>query len=354
MPPLSLLIKPASSACNLACRYCFYRDEACRRQVRDYGPMSQDTARWVIRRALEEAQGDCTFAFQGGEPLLAGLDFFRFFLAEARRLSQGRLRLHWAVQTNGTLLNPQWAAFFAENQVLVGLSLDGPRELHDLHRPAPNGEGSFDRAVRGLSLLQSQGVMVNALSVVTPQSARKARSVYRFLRGRGLEYLQFIPCLPPLEQEGKGGRWELSPEQYGEFLMELYRVFCESREKGERVSVRYFDNLFSLLQGCPAESCGMTGRCTCQNLVEADGSVYPCDFYALDCWRLGRVQEQSFAQMARSQPALRFYQRSLSHSPQCDQCRYFPLCGAGCFRERADGKNRWCEGLRAFFALAVG
>lgn len=101
MPPLSLLIKPASSACNLACRYCFYRDEACRRQVRDYGLMSQDTARWVIRRALDEAQGDCTFAFQGGEPLLAGLDFFRFFFAEARRLNQGRLRLHWTVQTNG-------------------------------------------------------------------------------------------------------------------------------------------------------------------------------------------------------------------------------------------------------------
>lgn len=354
MPPLSLLIKPVSSACNLACRYCFYRDEACCREIKDYGRMSLDTAQWVIRRALEEAQGDCTFAFQGGEPLLAGLDFFRFFLEKAHTLNQGRRRLHLAVQTNGTLIDAQWADFLAENHILTGLSLDGPRELHDLHRSAPSGEGSFDRAVKGLALLQSRNAMVNALSVVTPQSARKARSVYRFLRGKGLEYFQFIPCLPPLEEEKGSGRWNLTPEQYGEFLMELYRVFCEGREKGERVSVRYFDNLFSLLSGYPAESCGMTGRCSCQNVVEADGSVYPCDFYVLDPWRLGRVQEQSFSQMARSQRALEFYRRSLSHSPECDSCPYFSLCGAGCFRERKDGKNRWCQGLKAFFHMAVG
>ena len=217
--PLSLLIKPASGRCGLGCRYCFYADEMRRRERGDRGVMSEDTAGALLRAAFDHAAGSCTFAFQGGEPTLAGLDWFRRFVRRAEEENRGRLPLSWSLQTNGMLLDDEWCAFLRDKGFLVGLSLDGPRDLHDRYRSDGAGTGSLDRALAAGEMLQRAGVPVNALTVVTSRTAKRPETVYAWLRDRGYLWQQYVPCIVP---PGERPEWTLTPGAWGEFLIRLF------------------------------------------------------------------------------------------------------------------------------------
>ena len=199
MPPLNLLIKPASGRCNMRCRYCFYADETAHREVDDYGLMPEDVLEAMIRKSLAHAEGACTFGFQGGEPTLRGLDFFRRAVELQQKYNVNNVRIDNALQTNGTLINEEWAQFFADNRFLIGLSLDGMAGLHNKNRPDARGEGTLRRVLDTAQLLRRHDVTFNVLTVVTNDTADKLDLVYDFFARHDLRWQQYIPCLDARE-----------------------------------------------------------------------------------------------------------------------------------------------------------
>lgn len=357
MPPVHVLVKPVSSACDLRCEYCFYRDVATNRKKAFQGMLSLERMDEVLRSAMKYAEGECTILFQGGEPTLAGLDFYRGVVALGEKYIRSGVRLSYAIQTNGTQLDRVWAEFFAQHQFLVGLSLDGPADIHDRNRITTVGKNTFNQVMRAASLLKRSGADFNVLCVVTGPNARAAEKIYRFYRRHDFNYFQFIPCLEPLDQEaGERRPWHLSVGEYGRFLVRIFDLWWEDLCRGQYVSIRHLDNWLGMLLGYPPESCGMSGRCSIQFVVEGDGGVYPCDFYALDHLRLGTVGRENFGEMAACPAAQRFVEESLERPAECAECRYYPLCRNGCRRDRVvgpDGKlgrTRYCEAHRTFFS----
>lgn len=208
MPALNIMIKPASGLCNLRCRYCFYRDVARNRDVDSYGIMTPETLEAVIREIFAYANTECTIAWQGGEPTLAGLDFFRHYIALEEKYNVRKIPVHRVIQTNGYVLDEEWAVFLAEHKFLTGLSLDGVRNSHDRNRVTPEGEGSFSKVFAAAKLLERHGVDFNILTVVNPETVSRIRQIYAFYGRQGFSYQQYIACLDPLGKfpEVRAGR----------------------------------------------------------------------------------------------------------------------------------------------------
>lgn len=357
MPPINILIKPASSACNLTCKYCFYRDVADNRAQAFEGMLSLSRMREVIEAGMEYAEYICSFAFQGGEPTLAGLDFYREVVRLQQRYARSGVNIHNAIQTNGVLIDDEWAQFLAEHHFLVGLSLDGPAELHNQNRPDSKGKGSFQAVMRAVRLFEKYHVDFNILCVVTGRNARSIEKIYRFYRKQGFRWLQFIPCLEPIGQNRGIAQYHLSPEAYGDFLVRLFDLWYDDLKHGEYISIRHLDNWISILLGeCP-EACNMTGQCSVQFVIEGDGGVYPCDFYVLDEWRMGTVGKDAFADMQKGDTAKRFIAASLHVPDTCQACRWYRLCRNGCRRDRillpngVVDQNYYCAAYRKFFSM---
>lgn len=367
MKSLSLLIKPASGNCQLRCRYCFYENVSESRETSNYGLMTLDTLDLLVKKAIAETTDHCTFAFQGGEPTLVGLDFYRDLirLQEKYRTEFQKISLviHNAIQTNGMLLDDDWCAFLAQHKFLVGLSLDGDKDIHDLNRIDAQGKGTYTRAMKAAKLLEKHQVEFNILVVVTRQLARRANHIYHTLVKNGFRYLQFIPCIDDFGKEPGSSPFSLTAERYGDFLKTLFDEWYKDFMAGQYISIRHFDNWIHMLQGQPPETCSMSGRCTCYGVVEADGSVYPCDFYVLDPWKLGTVQENTFEEMLTCQLAEDFLQASWPVASKCQACKYYPICRGGCRRDRepllaGEGQeaslNIYCDAYLAFFDHALG
>lgn len=351
MPPINLLIKPASSLCNMRCKYCFYSDVSKSREHRSYGMMSIDTLESVVKRAFEYATDYVGFAFQGGEPTLAGMDFYKKLIEFQRKYNTKKIKIHNAIQTNGYLIDDEWASFLAENGFLVGLSLDGTKEAHNSLRVDANGEGTYNRVIKAAEVLERNKVEFNILCVVNNFVARYPRKVYEQLKK--YKYIQFIACLDGFD--GEKTPYSLTQERYSNFLIQTFDLYYRDIMNGDFVSVRNFDNYINILLGRPPESCAMNGYCTCYCVVEGDGSVYPCDFYVLDEWKIGNVITDSLEDMIRSDTAKRFVEQSYHISDGCKVCRFYKLCRGGCRREREPfvggypGINNFCQSYKAFF-----
>lgn len=355
MKDINILIKPASGSCNMRCAYCFYSDELKKREYSGRGMMSMETAENLIRKALEYASGNCTFAFQGGEPTLRGLPFFRDFVETVKRYAPGRQNIHYAIQTNGLLIDGEWADFFRDNNFLVGLSLDGSSDTHNLNRVDAAGRGTYNRVMRAARLLESRKVPFNILTVVNSRTAKSIASIYRSYRKNRLLYQQYIPCLDPIFEQRGSSPYSLTPEMFGDFLIRLFDLWYADRIKGEFIYIHYFESLAGQLLGHPPASCGMMGVCSAQNVVEADGTVYPCDFYALDEYLLGNINTDSFEELDKHRQP--FLQASLQGLEKCRSCRYGFLCHGGCRRDRQGAasieENYFCAGYMKFFDHAL-
>ena len=359
MPPFSVLIKPASGLCNMRCRYCFYADVTEHRQVSSYGIMSEETAEALVRRAFEYATGEASFAFQGGEPTLAGADFYRFFLSAADRYNTKRLPVRYAMQTNGYDVPDELCAILRDHRFLVGISLDGTGAIHDAARIDAHGEGTFKRVNATIAKLKEYGVDFNILSVVTEKTAKNAAEICRYFRSRGYRYVQFIRHVDGFGDADEPTEWSLSPRRYANFLKTAFGYYYDSIMAGQYMSIREFDNFVMLAAGHPAECCGMNGPCPANLVVEADGGAYPCDFYVLDEWRLGNIRDDSVRDLLGSETAKRFRARSLKEEEKCRSCRWYALCRGGCARYREPAEedglrlNRYCESYLEFFPWAA-
>lgn len=359
MPALSLLIKPASGNCNMRCRYCFYADELDNREIRSYGKMSVDTMHTIVDKAMEYGDYECTIAFQGGEPTLAGLDFYRDLVAYVTaHENPKKLKIHYALQTNGYLINEEWAAFLGENHFLVGVSLDGLKEIHDRYRLDAAGKGTYQRVISAIRLLEKHQVEYNILTVVTAATARNGQKIYNYFKKNHFGYQQYIECLDPIGEEPGQHEYSLTPEKYGEFLKSMFDAWYLDMRSGTYVYNRYFENLMMIMAGQQPESCNMRGVCGKQWVFEADGSVYPCDFYALDQWCLGNINKNSFEEMDQKRDELGFIQWSMRQQEDCQKCRWFGLCRNGCRRNREPvtaehtNRNYFCKSYQMFFEYA--
>ena len=359
MPALSLLIKPASGNCNMRCRYCFYADELDNREIRSYGKMSVDTMHTIVDKAMEYGDYECTIAFQGGEPTLAGLDFYRDLVAYVTaHENPKKLKIYYALQTNGYLINEEWAEFLGKNHFLVGVSLDGLKEIHDRYRLDAAGKGTYQRVISAIRLLEKHQVEYNILTVVTAATARNGQKIYNYFKKNHFGYQQYIECLDPIGEEPGQHEYSLTPEKYGEFLKSMFDAWYLDMRSGTYVYNRYFENLMMIMAGQQPESCNMRGVCGKQWVFEADGSVYPCDFYALDQWRLGNIQENSFEEMDEKRDELGFIQWSMRQQEDCQKCRWFGLCRNGCRRNREPvtaehtNRNYFCKSYQMFFEYA--
>ena len=355
MPAISVLIKPASGQCNMACEYCFYCDEAAQRDQASYGMMTEETLRNVIRKTMLAAQGQITYAFQGGEPSVRGLDFFRKAVEYQKQYNHHGIRVNNAFQTNGFALDEAWCRFFAENHFLVGLSVDGTRQIHDRYRHDKAGGPTFDRVLKAAALMDRFRVDYNILTVVTAQTAENIGTIYREYRKNGWNYQQYIACLDPLEKARGEAVYSLKPMAYGKFLTALFEAWYLDWEKGRQPYIRQFENYIGILLGVRPEACDQRGFCGVQCVVEADGSVFPCDFYVLDEYKLGNFNTDKFADILGDPKVKEFVERSLRIDPACRECPHYDLCRGGCqrHREEAEGsafyKNYFCEGFRYFF-----
>ncbi len=358
MPPVSVLIKPASSKCNMRCGYCFYHSISGSRKTADFGFMSPETIELIVEKVLRFAAGRATFSFQGGEPTLCGLSFFKNLVELQKKYNVNRVAVQNCLQTNGLLLDEAWCRFLRDNGFLVGLSLDGYRALNDRNRVDAAGRGAFDRIIEAAGLLNGYSVEYNVLFVVTDYAALHSDRLYGFFKSNGFNYLQFIPCIEPRGGAGNENGPSLSPENYTLFLKVFFDRWKSDLARGREISIRYFDNLVGMVMGAPPESCAMTGACGCQFVFEADGGVYPCDFYVTDEWRLGDIRRHDMMELYRSENSIRFMNASRRSRPECVSCRVYALCRGGCRRDREDdatgelGPNRFCESYKAFLGYA--
>lgn len=355
MPPISVLMKPSSGMCNMHCDYCFYCDEAQKRVQESYGFMSEQTLKNVIRKTMLRAEGAASYAFQGGEPTLRGLDFFEKVVAYEKQYNKQGIRVNNALQTNGYLIDENWCRFLKENHFLVGLSVDGTKETHDTYRHTKGGEPTFDRIAHAAELMDQYGVDYNILTVVNQKIAANISEIYHFYEEKGWRYQQYIACLDPLGEVHGENEYALKPEQYGTFLIELFNLWYEDWKKGKQPYIRQFENYIGVLLGYQPESCDQRGTCGIQNVVEADGSVYPCDFYMLDDYRLGNFNENQLEEINARRKEIGFVERSKKLTEECKICPYFGICRGGCQRNRdfdpSSGlyRNYFCESYKQFF-----
>lgn len=359
MPPISLLIKPASGHCNMRCKYCFYADEQENRTIPSFGMMNQETMHTIVDKALAFADYECSLAFQGGEPTLVGLPFFKDLVEYvSRHPNPKKIRIHYAIQTNGYVIDDEWAAFLAENHFLIGVSLDGMKEIHDRYRLDASGNGTYNRVMEAIRLLEKHKAEYNILTVVTAATARNGQKLYNFFKKNKLGYQQYIECLDPIGEVPGGQEYSLTPERYETFLKSIFDAWYLDWKKGIYIYNRYFENLMMILDRQMPESCNMRGTCGKQWVIEADGSTYPCDFYALDEWRLGNINEDSFEEMDKKREELGFIAWSAQIHEECRSCKWFGLCRNGCRRNRepvtadSTGKNYFCNAYRNFFEYA--
>ncbi len=342
MPPITVMIKPASGACNMRCQYCFYADEMKNRTQAVYPPMSLETLENTVRRALHYAEGQANFIFQGGEPTLRGLAFYERLVALQRQYNVRSIEINNMIQTNGYALEDEMIAFFAREGFLLGVSLDGCQAAHDLKRVDAKGQGTYDRVEKTIERLERAGVQYNILCVVNDEGAQQAEETLKALSK--YRYLQFIPCLDALGEEAGGAA--LSSEVWGEFLVKAFDFYERTYNTGKSVSIRNFDDYLRMLAGGAPTNCAMIGHCSLNYLIESNGDVYPCDFYALDEWRMGNVNESNFLRLEKSETARRFIEESRPLPEMCRVCRYYVLCRNGCRRERNDqGVSRWCKSI---------
>jgi uncharacterized protein len=354
MHKVELLIKPVSYLCNLDCTYCFYKKTAA--IYRNPSMMNSGVLEKFISAVMGySAGGHCVFSWQGGEPLLAGVDFYKKVVELQSRYGRSGQIVSNTIQTNGLLIDEKFTEFFKKYRVFIGLSLDGPREIHNVYRKHPSGEGTFNEVMAKARLLEREGVEFNILSTVGEETAKHPEKIYRFLVSSGFRYLQFIPAV-----DRRSGRmkksFSVTPETYGEFLCRLFDTWWNNGRPD--ASVRLFDNIMEVLLGVEPGACSFKKRCGEYLVVEHNGDVYPCDFFVNPEFMVGNLLDTSFEELVRR---VKEDFGRLKEEPveECANCRWNFICNNGCcwFRWVSCGnvhdKDYLCPAFKKFFPHAM-
>ncbi len=356
-PNLGILFKPAGHDCNMACDYCYYRSAGRLYPGVDRPRMTPDVFEAACEQYLALGPNEIKFGWQGGEPTLLGLDFFRQVVGIERSHARSGDCFGNGLQTNGVVLDDEWCGFLAANRFLVGLSVDGPEDLNVVRR-FPNGRPAFDVTMRALELLKKHNVEFNILVVISMANVDHARRIFRFLVDGDLHYSQFIPCTEPTGEPGVLSEHSITAAQYADFMIELFDAWVENDDP--TYYVRGIDNWLHLFFGLPPECCEFRGDCSNLVTVEWNGDVYPCDFYVQEHYLLGNVRRRTLEQML-SGPVFREFVRRAHTLPRvCEGCEWLAYCHGGCYRHReklgigGDGVPYLCEANKRIFSHVFG
>lgn len=374
--PFNIMTKPNGPRCNIDCKYCYYLEKEkfypAEKKFRMTPPVLEKYVRSTIEASVRAGMSEVTFAWQGGEPTILGVPYFEQIIALQRRYRPEGVQISNAIQTNGTMLDDRWGGFLKDNRFLVGISIDGPQKLHDRYRVDRAGRPTFRAVMRGLEILQKHGVEHNGLTVVHRHTATRGKEVYRFLRGIGIEYMQFIPIVertadgttlsgaPPMET-GQGlavTAWSVSPRAFGKFLCDVFDIWF-THDIGE-VFVQHFDTQLGLWMGLPSSLCVFAEDCGNGLAIEHNGDLYSCDHYVYPEYRLGNIMQTSMPELIWSERQIEFGRdKSASLTRQCRECQFRFACNGGCPKHRflksrhgEDGQSYFCESYTMFFRHA--
>lgn len=381
--PFHVMTKPSGSRCNLDCHYCFYleKEKLYPRGPNDVMRMPKEVLETYVRDYIAQPGPVVSFAWQGGEPTLMGVDFFREAVALQKRYANGKT-IENAFQTNGTLLDDEWGRFLAGEGFLVGISIDGPRALHDAYRVDRGHRPTFDRVMAGMDVLKKHKVEFNTLTTVHRKNAPQALEVYRFLRKHGSGFMQFIPIVermpesgpvahdftlaPPPDQDPTGADrddapgarvtpWSVRPAEFGAFLCTIFDEWVK-RDVG-RVFVQHVDSALAKWLGVPGGTCVFAETCGRALAVEHNGDVYSCDHYVYPEYRLGNLRDTPLAELVDSPRQQKFGDAKSSTLPRyCRECPVKFACNGDCpkhrFARTPDGEaglSYLCPSYRRFF-----
>lgn len=366
-----VLAKPIGPICNLDCKYCFYLEKELLYPQESSWAMTDAVLESYIRQYIEGQRSPVIhFAWQGGEPTLLGVDYFRKIVALQNRYAHGK-QIENALQTNGVLLNNEWAHFFAEHNFLIGLSIDGPRKFHDAYRVDKGGRPTFDRVMRGIEILKRNGVEFNTLTTVHRANSNHPKEVYQFLKCNGSGFMQFIPVverissratenglalvLPTFPEASQVAGWSVEPLQFGSFLISIFDEWV--RKDVGRIFVQLFDVCLEMWMGIEPSLCVFRKTCGSALAIEHDGDVYSCDHFVYPQNRLGNLMSEPLASLVQSQEQQRFGEAKDATLPSyCRSCDVRFACNGECPKNRfactpdgEPGLNYLCAGYKMFF-----
>ncbi|MFW5979373.1 MAG: anaerobic sulfatase maturase [Halanaerobium sp.] len=351
--PFNLMAFPAGPVCNLDCEYCYYLDKRDLYPKTNNFKMSEEVLENYIRQYIESQPGPViNFGWQGGEPTLRGLNFFK----KAVKLQQKYLPTGWkaenSIQTNGILIDQNWAQFFKENNFLVGVSLDGPQKLHNKYRKDKAGRGTHKDVLAGIKKLKEYGVTYNILAVVNNLNSKKPVEVYKFFREIGADFIQFIPIVEENE-EGEIRSYSVSPEEYGKFLIGVFNQWVN--DLGD-IYVQIFEEAVSAWAGYKANLCVFSPECGKAAVVEYNGDLYSCDHFVDPEYKLGNINQKNISAMMSSEEQQQFGKaKKEGLNSKCLKCNYLFFCSGGCPKNRILDKgndyrlNYLCDGYKLFF-----
>lgn len=363
----AMLAKPVSSGCNLRCAYCYYMGKN-RLLKMEASRMSTDILEAYTRQSLAMHGNDAIveFAWHGGEPTMAGLEFYREAVRLQKKYGKGR-NIRNTMQTNATLLTDELCQFFKANGFLLGISIDGTEELHNAYRKNVAGEGSFSMTMHGIELLQKHRIPFNTLTTVNRVNMEWPLEVYAFLR-KLTDYMQFLPVVEalPTQYEADAGQhfamppgihsikikhpvtdFSVTPEGYGAFLCAVYGQW-QHQDRGTK-HVQLFDVTHGNLAGIPSTLCVHNPLCGHSGCVEANGDVYACDRYAFPSYKLGNIVQTPLGELMEQNKAFGMH-KTCGLPEECLDCPYIKLCFGGCPKDRLwGGRNYLCEGYKLFF-----
>jgi len=373
MQPFTLLIKPSGSDCNLDCRYCFYKNRAaispatCGQglppaQVRGLNGrqrMSDEVLRRLVEDYMRLRFSPAVFVWQGGEPTLMGLDFYKKAVELQKKFGADGQEVTNCLQTNAILLDDEWCRFLHENKFLVGISIDGPKKFHDFYRLDHGGCGTFDKVMRSIEKCKEHKVEFNALILLNSRNVEHPEKLFDFFVENGIEYLQFIPCVETNPATGEIEDFSITPQQYGEFLCRLFDRWYD--HGSGNISIRDFDSVLSYCITGRHTICTFDRQCSQYIVIEHSGDAFCCDFFVEPAWRLGNIFETPIEELATSSKKRAFARAKQSICNKCLLCRHLAVCRGGCLKDRAiyhkEGfdlrsslrESYFCEAYKRFF-----
>jgi len=356
-PQLGILMKPTSFDCNLACNHCYYRDVERLYPNTKKPRMSLEVVEAVCRQYRDLEPATPNIGWQGGEPTLMGLDFFRSVLEIEKKSAKTGDCWGNSLQTNGTLLDDKWCEFLAESRFLVGLSIDGPRPMNKLRR-FPGGRETSGEVLKALSYLKKHRCEYNVLFVISRINCGQPEEIFNFLLENDLHYTQFIPCIEPAEETNGLSKHSIKPEEYAGFQKGLFDAWVENDDAS--YYIRHIDNWLHQFFGLTPEMCEYRPDCSNLLTVEWNGDVYPCDFFVQKRYLTGNVLTDTLGNLIQKRPWKNFVSAAEKPPAVCKGCRWFEVCSGGCYRQREklglgqNDKPYLCEANKQIFEHVFG
>ena len=357
MRPFSLLIKPASADCNLNCRYCFYLEKKDIYPGHNLHRMPDAVLEKMISSYMKTPQPQYSFGWQGGEPTLMGVEFFRKIIDLQQKHGGTGTVVGNGLQTNAVLIDDEMAAHFAKYNFLLGVSLDGPPEIHDFYRKNHAGAGSHASVMKAIGILKKHNVEFNILVLVSKSNVGRAKEIYSYLLENGFLFHQYIPCVE-FDRNGKPLEWSITGREWGEFLCGIFD--CWEKSDTRKVSIRLFDSILWYLVHGQRNICHIGRNCCQYFVVEYNGDVYPCDFFVQTDLKLGNVTENSWEEMQDSVKYKEFGALKSKWNSICEKCDCFEICAGDCLKHRLPQSQNnprtisWlCEGWKIFYSHSL-